>query len=388
MSDPSKWLPYGRHSIDEKDVAEVSSVLRSEWLTTGPKVKEFEEAIADYVGASYAVAVSSGTAALHCAMYAIGISPGDEVIIPPMTFAATANSVLYQSGLPVFSDVVPDTLLLNPAEVEMRITDRTRAIVAVDFAGHPCDYDQLKNIAQKNNLKLVADSCHALGAEYKDRKVGSLADLSVFSFHPVKHITTGEGGIITTDNPEYNEKLRLFRSHGISADSHQRRQSESWYYEMIDLGFNYRITDFQCALGLSQLDRLPEFLTQRNKIARIYTDGFSGVNSIAPLAVKDDVFHAYHLYVIKLKSGLRRSKVYKKLIERKIGVNVHYIPVHLHPYYRKTFGTHDGMCPIAEDAYEQIISLPIFPAMRIEDAQYVIENVKDVINSLDGHSDD
>jgi perosamine synthetase len=384
MPDESKWLPYGRHSIDEKDVAEVSSVLRSDWLTTGPKVQEFEAAIADYVGARYAVAVSSGTAALHCAMYAIGISSGDEVILPPMTFAATANCVLYQSGLPVFADVTSDTLLLNPDEVEMRITDRTRAIVAVDYAGHPCSYDRLQIIAQEKNLKLVADSCHALGAKYRGRKVGSLADLSIFSFHPVKHIATGEGGIITTDNPEYYEKLRLFRSHGISSDLHQRRQSESWFYEMIDLGFNYRITDFQCALGLSQLNRLPEFLTQRNNIASAYTGGFSGYDSVTPLAVKDDVFHAYHLYVIKLRPGLDRTKVYQKLIERKIGVNVHYIPVHRHPYYRKTLGTHDGMCPNAEDAYEQIISLPIFPAMRIEDAQYVIDNLKDVIDSLDG----
>ncbi|MCP4566239.1 MAG: aminotransferase class I/II-fold pyridoxal phosphate-dependent enzyme, partial [FCB group bacterium] len=246
-------IPYGRQSIDEEDIQSVVEVLRSDWLTTGPKVDAFEHALADYVGAEYGVAVSSGTAALHCAMYALGIGPGDEVILPPMTFAATANCVVFLGGTPVFADVQPDTLLIDPVAVEKKITKRTRAIIAVDYAGQPCDYDSLRDIANSHGLSLIADGCHALGAVYKGHRVGSLADMTVFSFHPVKHITTGEGGMITTNDPKFAGRMRRFRNHGIDTDFRQREQQGSWYYEMVDLGYNYRITDMQCALGLSQL---------------------------------------------------------------------------------------------------------------------------------------
>ena len=407
----SRFIPYGRQSIDEQDVAAVCSVLRSDWLTTGPKVVEFEQVVADYVGAKYAVAVSSGTAALHAAMYAIEIGPGDEVIVSPMTFAATANCVVFQGGIPVFADVDPGTLLLDPAKMEEKITKKTKAIIGVDYAGQPCDWDSLRKIADRYGLTLVADGCHALGAEYKGRKVGSLADMTIFSFHPVKHITTGEGGMITTESEEYAEKMSLFRTHGITRDSKQFVPSEEvyapcampFYYEMVDLGYNYRITDFQCALGISQLKKLPDFLKRRREIAALYDEALANIPGIEPLGLRADVLpaaqsakrdilsamrhapcamrssHSYHLYVVKVDFkalGIDRAALFQSLRQKGIAGNVHYIPVHLHPFYRKKFHTGLGLCSIAEAAYEQIISLPMFPGMTDEDAEKVIVEVK------------
>ena len=377
-----KIIPYGRQWIDADDIAAVGEVLRSDWLTTGPKVPEFERAMALYAAANYAVAVSSGTAALHGAMFALGIGPGHEVIVPTMTFAASANCVVYQRGVPVFADVAPDTLLLDPQDVERKITPQTKAIIAVDYAGQPCDYDALKEIANRYELSLVADACHSLGATYRGRSVGSLADLSVFSFHPVKHITTGEGGMITTDNEEYANRLRIFRNHGITSDHRQREAQGSWFYEMVDLGYNYRITDFQCALGMSQLQKLPRWLERRQEIARIYGEAFAGVKGIKPLAVTSDIRHAYHLYVVRInqeETAIGRGEIYQALRSQGIGVNVHYIPVHLHPFYQNRFGTCRGLCPIAESAYEQILSLPMYPAMTDEDLMIVINTIRSLI---------
>ena len=266
-------IPYGKQHIDEDDIKAVVEVLRSDWLTTGPKVAEFEETFAQYVDAKYAVAVNSGTAALHAAMYAIGIKPGDEVIVPPITFAATANCVVYQGGTPVFADVDPGTLLLDPSKVEEKITQKTKAIIGVDYAGQPGDWDRLREIADKYKLRLVADGCHALGAEYKGRKVGTLADMTIFSFHPVKHITTGEGGMITTDDTDCRTYANFPkpRHHDRSSST---RKTGSWFYEMVDLGYNYRMTDFQCALGISQLRKLPKFLKRRREIAARYDKAF------------------------------------------------------------------------------------------------------------------
>ncbi|MDM8542137.1 UDP-4-amino-4,6-dideoxy-N-acetyl-beta-L-altrosamine transaminase [Desulfococcaceae bacterium HSG9] len=373
-------IPYGKQYIDESDIEAVVEVLRSDWLTTGPKVAEFENAVADFVGAGHAVAVSNGTAALHTAMYALGIGPGDEVIVPPITFAATANCVVYQGGTPVFADVDPETLLIDPAQVEAKITPRTKAVITVDYAGHPCDYDTLREIADRHGLALVADACHALGAKYKDRPVGSLADLNIFSFHPVKHITTGEGGMITTDNEELAGRMRVFRNHGITSDYRQREQQGSWFYEMTDLGYNYRITDFQCALGLSQLRKLPGFLEKRRAIAARYDEAYADIPGIIPLSVRLEVFHAYHLYVIRLNSDrLDRSLFFKSLRDKGIFVNVHYIPVHLHPFYRDRFGTGHGCCPVAEEAYQQIISIPMFPGMSDEDVENCIASTCSII---------
>ena len=375
-------IPYGRQSIDDDDIKAVIDVLTSDWLTTGPKIPEFEQKFADVVHAKEAVAVSNGTAALHTAMYALGIHEGDEIIVPTMTFAATANCVMFQGAKPVFTDVEPDTLLIDPDKIEEKITPRTKAIIAVDYAGQPCDYDHLGEIANRHHVAIVDDAAHSLGGHYKNRPVGSLAQLNTFSFHPVKNITTGEGGMITTDSPKLAKRMRLFRNHGISTDHQQREEQESWFYEMVDLGFNYRLTDIQCALGISQLKHLPDWISRRQEIAKRYNMAFSGMPEISLLGVRKDVSHAYHLYVIRLnpeKMHTDRATIFKALRAEGIGVNVHYIPVHLHPFYQQKLGTKRGMCPVAEKAYEEIISIPIFPKMTNDDVNYVINIVQKVI---------
>jgi perosamine synthetase len=375
-------IPYGRQQIDAEDIQSVVDVLQSDWLTTGPKVDDFERAFADVVGAKYAVAVNSGTAALHAAMFALGIGPGDEVIVPAMTFAATANCVVFQGGKPVFADVDLNTLLIDPSSVENRISPKTKAIIAVDYAGQPCDYDTLAAIAGKNNLALVADACHSLGGRYKDHPVGSLTILNAFSFHPVKHITTGEGGMITTDDQKLAEKMRRFRNHGITTDHRQREAQGSWFYEMVDLGYNYRITDFQCALGISQLRKLPQWIARRQEIAGKYDRAFAEFVGIIPLVSRPEVSHARHLYVIRVdetKAGTGRKTVFNFLRNEGVGVNVHYIPVHLHPFYQDRFGTCPGMCPRAEQAYEQILSLPVFPGMSDEMVESVIYSISKAV---------
>lgn len=370
-------IPYGKQSIDQDDIEAVVSVLKSDFLTTGPLIETFETALANYTETPHAVAVSSGTAALHCAMYALQIGPGDEVIVPPITFASTANCVCFQGGTPVFSDVEPETLLIDPLKVEEKITKNTKAVIGVDYAGQACDWDKLRDIADKHNLALIADSCQALGAEYKGTKTGSLADMTVFSFHPVKHITCGEGGMITTDSDKFAQRLRLFRNHGISNDFRQREKQDTWFYEMTDLGFNYRLTDIQSALGLSQMKRLPDFLNRRREIARQYDETFSTMDSISPLHSNRDCAHAYHLYVVKIDTDrVSRDSAFSELRAAGIGVNVHHIPVHLHPFYRKTFGYRPGLCPVAEQAYEKILSLPIWPGMTSSDIKNVIYDVK------------
>jgi perosamine synthetase len=379
----TRRLPYGRQSLDEEDVQSVVRVLRSDWLTTGPEVGVFEREFAEATGTAEAVAVSSGTAALHAAMNALGIEPGDEVVVPAMTFAATANAVVYQGGTPVFADVDPHTLLLDPGDVQRKISPRTRAIIAVDYAGQPCDYDAFRDLATRHGLALVADACHAIGGNYRGRPVGSLADLSTFSLHPVKHITTGEGGMVTTDNPQLAASMRVFRNHGITTDHRERAQKGSFFYEMASLGFNYRLTDFQCALGRSQLRRLSGFVEKRRELAARY-DAVLGAmyDAVRPLHVRPDAAHAYHLYVVQLeRERLRaaRAQIFAALQAEGIGVNVHYVPVHLHPYYRKYLGTGPGQCPIAEAAYERILSLPIFPAMTDADADDVLAALTKVL---------
>jgi perosamine synthetase len=370
-------IPYGRQWIDEDDIRSVVEVLRSDWLTTGPGVQGFERAVAEYVGTEYAVAVSSGTAALHAAMFALGIGPGDEVIVPPVTFVATANAVVFQGGTPVFADVQADTLLLDPKRVEEKITPRTKGIVGVDYAGQPCDWDSLRQIADNHSIPLVADACHSLGALYKGRKVGTVADMTVFSFHPVKHITTGEGGMVVTENRHLAEKMRRFRNHGIDTDHAQREKQGTWYYEMTELGYNYRMTDFQCALGISQLHKLPVFLARRRKIAETYDQAFASVEGVEPIRNFPDTSNSYHLYVVRVKE---RDRLFAELREKGIGVNVHYFPVHLQPYYRKHFGTGEGLCPVAEEAYHHILSLPMFPQLTDGETMYVVSSIEEATN--------
>jgi perosamine synthetase len=374
-------LPYGRQSISEEDIQAVVDVLRSDWLTTGPKVAEFEEALAARVGAKYAVAFSSGTAALHGAAFAAGLKPGDEAITSPLTFAATANCVLYQGARPVFADVSPDTLNLDPDRMAERITPHTRAVLPVDYAGHPADLDPILALAERHGVTVIEDACHVLGAEYKGRRTGSIAHMSVFSFHPVKHVATGEGGMVTTDRADLAENLRRFRNHGISSDARQRQASGQWHYEMVLLGFNYRLTDVACALGISQLKKLDANLARRREIAARYTAAFRDLRGVIAPSVRPDVNPAWHLYPIRINtSQLKKDRAYvfRALRAENIGVNVHYIPVHLHPYYRDQFGYRGGEYPIAETAYGQLISLPMFHAMTDQDVEDVIAAVSKV----------
>jgi len=378
-----KLLPYGRQSLDDNDIRAVVDVLKSDWLTTGPKVGEFEEAFAARVNAKYAVSFSSGTAALHGAAFAAQLGPGDEVVTTPLTFCATANCVLYQRATPVFADVCDDTLNLDPQEVRSKLSSRTKAILAVDYAGHPAALDELRQIAESAGALLIEDACHALGAEYRGQSVGGIADMTVFSFHPVKHLTTGEGGMVATNDAKLAETLRRFRNHGISSEARQRQQSGQWFYEMVLLGFNYRLTDIACALGISQLEKLDDNLARRRQIAARYNSAFRGEEGVIAPRVRAEVNPAWHLYPIRVESAkLRggRSQIFRALRAENIGVNVHYIPVHLHPYYRDCFGYRGGEFPVAERAYEQLISLPMFHGMSDEDAEDVIKAVNKVLS--------
>ena len=377
-------LPYGRQCIGEDDIQAVVQVLRSDWLTTGPKVGEFEEAFAAWVGARHAVSFSSGTAALHGAAFAAGLTAGDEAITSPMTFAATANCLLYQGATPVFADVSADTLNLDPAKAAARISPRTRAILPVDYAGHPADLDGILELADRHGMTVIEDASHALGAEYRNRRVGSIAHMTVFSFHPVKHLATGEGGMVTTDRADCAEALQRFRNHGISSDARQRQAEGQWHYEMVLLGFNYRLTDIACALGLSQLKKLEANLLRRREIAARYALAFRNLAGVMAPTVRADANPAWHLYPIRLnleKLNADRAQIFRALRAENIGVNVHYIPVHRHPYYRDRFGYRGGEYPVAEDAYERLISLPMFHGMSDGD----VEDVVSAVSKIAGH---
>jgi perosamine synthetase len=384
-------LPYGRQSLDDADIQAVVEVLKSDWLTTGPKVGEFEERFAAWVGARRAVSFSSGTAALHGAAFAAGLEAGDEAITTPMTFCATANCILYQGATPVFADVSPDTLNLDPKEVSKKVSARTKAIFAVDYAGHPAALDELGQLAetqvpQGRRPLLIEDACHALGAEYRGKRVGGIADMTVFSFHPVKHLTTGEGGMVTTNDARLAETLRRFRNHGISSEARQRQEAGQWFYEMVLLGFNYRLTEIACALGLSQLERLDANVARRREIAAQYDEAFRDLPAIVIPAVREDVNPAWHLYPIRLKLemlAVGRGEIFQALRAENIGVNVHYIPVHQHPYYRERSKSKESY-PVTEHAYERLISLPMFHSMTVQDVEDVIHALLKVVTHYEG----
>jgi len=378
----STLLPYGRHFIDEADIRAVVEVLRSDWLTGGPKVGEFEEAFAAYVGARYGVSFSSGTAALHGAAHAAGLGPGDEAVTSPLTFVATANCLLYQGARPVFADVCPDTLNLDPKKATYAINRNTRAIFPVDYAGHPVDLDAILELAEKHGLVVIEDACHSLGATYHGRRTGSIAHMTIFSFHPVKHLAVGEGGMVTTNNRVFADALRRFRNHGISSDARERQISGQWHYAMLELGYNYRLTDIACALGLSQLKKLDANLVRRRTIAGRYTDTLCSLSGIILPTIRPGVDAAWHLYPIRLELGnfaADRDQFLRALRAENVGVNVHYIPVHLHSYYRHRFGYHGGEYPVAECAYQRLISLPIFPGMNDTDIGDVTGALRKVV---------
>ncbi|MDO8430345.1 MAG: UDP-4-amino-4,6-dideoxy-N-acetyl-beta-L-altrosamine transaminase [bacterium] len=377
-------IPYGHQSIDDSDIKAVIKVLKSDWLSQGPKIAEFEEALAKYCGAKYAVIFSSGTAALHAAYFSAGLKSGDEFITTPLTFAATGNAGLYLGAKPVFADIGED-LNLDPEETVKKINSKTKLISVVDFAGLPAKLDELKKIARKHNLVLVEDGCHALGASYKGKKIGSVADMTAFSFHPVKSITTGEGGAVLTDNKDYYEKMKVFRHHGIVRDpsKFKNKSDGDWYHEMQELGFNYRITDIQAALGISQLKRLDKFIKARKKIASAYNQAFKKFSDKIKLpSDSKDFSSSWHIYILRLKGKLekKRAEVFKKLREAGIGAQVHYLPVYLHPYYQ-SLGYKKGLCPKAEEYYETAISLPIFPDLKLKDQQFVIKKLNEILKS-------
>lgn len=368
-------IPYGKQTIEQDDIQAVVDVLKSDFLTTGPKIAEFEQTVADYVGAKYAVAISNGTSALHAACFAAGIGPGDEVITTPLTFAASANCVLYCGGTPVFADVDPKTYNIDPEDIRRKITDRTKAIIAVHLAGQPCDMDAIHSIAREHGLIVIEDGAHALGSVYKGKKVGSMSDMTTFSFHPVKPITTGEGGMIVTDNEDFYKKMVLFRSHGITRDdSMMTRNDGPWFYQQFDLGYNYRITDIQCALGCSQMKKLDRFLARRKEIVARYNEAFADCDNIITPYQLSDTESGWHLYIVQVKNCDRRQ-VFENMREKGIGVNVHYIPVYMHPYYQE-HGYKNVHCANAEEIYSHIISLPLYPGLTSEQQDYVIDTLK------------
>jgi len=394
------FIPYSRQLIDDADIEEVVRILKSDWLTQGPKVKEFEEALAAYCGAKYATVFSSGTAALHAAYFVTDINKDDEIITSPITFLSTANAALFLGAYPVFVDIEINTGSINPDLVERAITKKTKAVVPVDYAGHPADLEKIAEIAKKYNLLLIEDACHALGAEYKGKKIGNYkySDMTVFSFHPVKPITTGEGGAVLTNNKEYYEKLIMFRQHGVTKNpkkflnkslsftphiSHLTPHANHWYYEMQFLGYNYRLTDIQCALGISQLKKLDKFIERRRQIVEIYKEAFENNDFFNLPVEKNYAKSSWHLYPIRLKDKYKDKKkeIFAKLREKGLGVQVHYIPVYWQPYYQK-LGYKKGICPNAEDFYEREVSIPLYPKMSDEDIEYVVGTVLRVFKEI------
>ena len=378
----STFLPFALPYIQEDEIEEVVETLRSGWITTGPKTKRFEEQFREYIGSKYAIAVNSCTAALHVALAAIGVGSGDEVITSPLTFCSTANVVVHLGGTPVFADIGED-YNINPAAIEHHITTHTKAIVPVHYAGQPCQMDRILEIARKHNLPVIEDAAHAVGAKYRGRMIGTIGDVTAFSFYAIKNMTTAEGGMITTNNDELAEKMRLLSLHGISKDAWKRYTSEgSWYYEVVYAGYKCNMTDIQAALGIHQLAKLERFLEIRRKYAAMYSEAFGDVPEIQTPIVNPNVRHAWHLYVIQLnleRLSIDRAQFIEALRAKNIGTSVHFIPVHLHPYYRQTFGYKRGDFPNAERIYDRIISLPLYPKMTEEDVGDVIAAVKKVV---------
>jgi len=379
------FIPYGKQAIDAEDIQAVVEVLSSDWLTQGPAVERFEKAVAEYCEARFAVAVANGSAALHLAALAAGFGAGDEVVTTPLTFVASANCIAYCGASPVFADIDPESLCIDSAEVGRRLTSRTRGLIPVHFAGRVCDLPALARIGRENGLTVIEDAAHALGATYtaegRTHRVGSCAhsDMTTFSFHPVKQITTAEGGVITTNREDIYSRLLRLRTHGITRDPQQwRGRGGPWYYEMQQLGFNYRISDLHCALGFTQLKKLERFLDRRRDIAEAYRQAFAGVEELILPTRAAESESAWHLFVLQFRS-LDRGQVFDSLRDKGIGVNVHYIPVHLQPYYAEHFGCRKGDCPKAEAYYQRALTIPLFPAMTDMEVSLVIEAVLETI---------
>ena len=372
-----KFIPYGLQWIEQEDIDEVVSVLQSDWITTGPMIKEFEDALCEYIGCKYCVAVNSGTSALDIAVQSLGLPVDSEVITTPFTFVGTSNAILYNNLEPVFADICRDTFNIDPEDIRKKITAKTKAIIYVDYAGHPCDIKEIKEIADEYDLFLIEDACHAIGAEYQDIKVGNFADLTIFSFHPVKHITTGEGGAVATNNKELYEKISLLRTHGIDKNTMERYGKDaSWAYDMKYLGRNYRITDFQAALGKSQLKKLNRFIDRRNELASMYNKLLANIGFIRLPIVKSNIRHAWHIYTILLEKSINRDDFFKYMKNANIGVNVHYIPAYRHSYYIENLNFNKNDFPVTEDIFKRIITLPLFPRMENDSLEYIAETIR------------
>jgi dTDP-4-amino-4,6-dideoxygalactose transaminase len=377
------FLPFNQPDIEQAEIEEVVDALRSGWITTGPKTKAFERRFAEYVGARHAIAVNSCTGGLHVALAAANIGPGDEVIVPTMTFCSTANVVVHQGATPILVDVEPDTLNIDPERLEAALTPRTRAVLPVHLYGHPCDMDRIGEIAEAHNLLVVEDAAHAVAAKWHGERVGAFSPATVFSFYATKNLTTAEGGMITTDHDAYAERMRIWTLHGISRDAWKRYSAEgSWYYEVSVPGFKYNLTDLQAALGLHQLARLESMTQQRTGLAARYDERLSDLQEIELPAVRDGIRHAWHLYPIRLRLEqltIDRAEFIEQLKAEGIGTSVHFIPLHRHPYYRERLGSRPTDFPVADAAYERLVSLPLYTRMSEQDVDDVVEAVRRVV---------
>lgn len=369
-------IPYGHQLIEKEDIEAVIEVLTSDWLTTGPYIEKFEKSLCEYTGAHHAVVVNSATSALDIAVQALELAPGSEVITTPFTFAATNNALLYNTITPVFADIQRETRNIDPEDIRRKITEKTRAIMVVDYAGHPCDLDEIREIADENDLFIIEDAAHALGSSYKGKKIGTFADITIFSFHPVKPITTGEGGAALTDDPELAETMRLLRSHGIRKDGKPcDDRGIFWQYDMTRLGRNYRLTDIQAALGLSQMKKLDAFIRKRTELALQYQNALSDVQHIQLPDTKKYVHHGWHLYTLLVRD-INRNHFFGYLRDKGIGVNVHYIPTYRFSYYQQHVPVDYTQFPVTEDIFNRIITLPLHPGMSNTDICDVINAVK------------
>jgi UDP-4-amino-4,6-dideoxy-N-acetyl-beta-L-altrosamine transaminase len=387
-----KTYSYGRQTIGNDDIQAVIEVLQSDWMTQGPAIEKFEDSLKDKFGGKYCSAVANGTAGLHLIAIGLGWKKGDIVLTVPNTFLSSANCILYVGATPDFVDINPDTYTIDINKLEEKIlfyrnsNKSIKAVVAVDYAGQPCNWQALKDLSIKYGFQLVNDNCHALGAEYKgDTKYAvEYADAVNLSFHPVKHITTGEGGAVLTNNIELDEKIKILRTHGMTKDEKYLEKNDGpWYYEMCMLGFNYRITDFQCALGTSQLSKLEAFVKRRREIAEYYNLAFRGIENLQVPQVADMCNHAYHLYPLRVKHSklkLDKKELFAKLKDKGIIGQVHYIPVHLQPYYKNNFGFKKGDYPVSENHYEEEISIPVYPSLTDKDLKYIAGTIIEIVN--------
>jgi dTDP-4-amino-4,6-dideoxygalactose transaminase len=378
-----EFIPIAKPDVSEEEIAEVIDSLRSGWITYGPKTQLFETEFAEAVGAKYAVALNSCTAGMHLALIAAGIGPGDEVITTPITFSATVNVIVHVGATPVLADVCAEDLNIDPDAIAAKITSRTKALMPMHYGGQACRMDEIMELARRHNLKVIEDAAHAAGAAYKGRPIGAIGDAAAFSFYPTKNMTTSEGGMLTTDDADLAEMTRVLRKHGLSTDAWKRHRPDgNSFYDVVAPGFNYAMTDVQAAVGRGQLKRLPEFNARRAAIAARYNAGLAGIEEIETPVTRPEITHGWHLYVIRLKlEGLRigRNEFEKELRARKIGTSVNFIPIHYHSYYREGFGFHKGDYPVAEDAFERMLSLPMYPGMTDEDVDRIVAGVEEIV---------